>query len=244
QQQAPPDQVVAAFREAEGQHRSQRDDRAHRQVNPFATADDHQRLTRRDDSQERRQSDDVGRLVQVDEIRVDQPAREEQDHGENQRDQWWVEIALVAKQAPGAVAHVAGIHFFTTRRTNPNSPGPASAAMIISAFTSVCDHVGTSAKKITFRMTRRIITPITAPAIPPFPPLRRVPPSTTATIESSVMLSPMFACPDPVDSVSAVAASPAKNPAQTYVVRRTRRTGMPVGYAAWLLLPVAKRYCA
>ena len=44
-------------------------------------------------------------------------------------------------------------------------------------------------------------TPKIVPIAPPWPPLRRVPPSTTATIDGSVRASPLRGLPLPVKTV-------------------------------------------
>ena len=69
-------------------------------------------------------------------------------------------------------------------------PGIASASTMMAALTNVCHHDSTLANEMMLRISPRMIAPMMAPAMPPLPPLRIVPPMTTAVIADRVSASP------------------------------------------------------
>src|SRR5690606_5316830 len=212
---------VVAIHDAEDQHRRQRQHRPNRQVDPLTAGEHDEGLPCRRDPQECRQPQNIDRLVNVDKPGPENPAEQEERNRQQQRDEGRVkpEQPECVGRPPvqsGSVVELLLRHVVTCcLRTSRTMPGPASAAMMMSASTRVCDQRGTFANEIMLRMRPRMITPRIDPATPPCPPLSRVPPITTATIESSVMLVPMYGSPLPVLIVRATAPRAAASPAST-----------------------------
>jgi hypothetical protein len=88
----------------------------------------------------------------------------------------------------------------------------------------------------------KITTPIIDPTTPPCPPLRRVPPKTTATMDCNMRSVPPMGFPVPVLRASASAPAAASSPAIQYERKRTDETGTPLTNADRSCPPVAYRY--
>src|SRR5581483_10817705 len=81
--------------------------------------------------------------------------------------------------------------------------------------------------------------PINVPMTPPRPPMRAVPPTTTAAITSSSYPTPALGTPAPSRAASMTPANPTRSPFTRYVAKMTRCVSTPASHAACSLPPVA-----